>query len=139
MYQPPALTDIDTTTIDKKIIGQVNELVASFLKRDLIDNEQVAGTRLEDLGLDSLDRMELALRIEQQFGFQSDDVVETLGGLWSLADGKLAAGSAVKETLAVPKNWASSVTPMVGKNYSGKSPWLLDETCLLYTSPSPRD
>ena len=64
VYQPPALTDIDTTTIDKKIIGQVNELVASFLKRDLIDNEQVAGTRLEDLGLDSLDRMELALRIE---------------------------------------------------------------------------
>ncbi|HAO73000.1 MAG TPA: hypothetical protein DCR06_10390, partial [Planctomycetaceae bacterium] len=94
VYQSPAMTDIDTTTIDEKIIGQVNELVASFLKRDLIDNEQVAGTRLEDLGLDSLDRMELALRIEQQFGFQSDDVVETLGGLWSLADGKLAAGSA---------------------------------------------
>ena len=70
------MTDIETTTIDEKIIGQVNELVASFLKRDLIDNEQVAGTRLEDLGLDSLDRMELALRIEQQFGFQSDDVVE---------------------------------------------------------------
>ena len=127
-YQSATVADIDTASIDKKTISQVNELVALFLKRDLVHEEQSASTRLEDLGLDSLDRMELALRIEQQFGFQSDDVVETLGGLWSLADGKLAAGTAAKETLVVPKNWASSVSPMVGQNTSGKSPWLLDET-----------
>ena len=125
--QPPSPILI-LAAIDKKTIGQVNELVASFLKRDLVDEEQVASTRLEDLGLDSLDRMELALRIEQQFGFQSDDVVETLGALWGLADGKLNAGAGSNKVLAVPKNWSSSVLPAVGQNGSGKSPWLLDET-----------
>ena len=62
-YQTPTATDIDTDSINKKTIGQVNELVELFLKRDLIDSEQVSGTRLEDLGLDSLDRMDLALRM----------------------------------------------------------------------------
>ncbi|MEO2041241.1 MAG: 1-acyl-sn-glycerol-3-phosphate acyltransferase, partial [Pirellulales bacterium] len=127
-YQTPATTDIDTHAIDQKTMKQVNELVALFLKRDLIDSEQVSGTRLEDLGLDSLDRMDLALRIEQQFGFQSDDVVETLGGLWSLADGKLASRTAAEKTMVVPKNWFSSMTPEVGQNATGRSPWLLDET-----------
>ena len=126
-YQTPAALDIDTDSIDKKTIGQVNELVELFLKRDLIDSEQVSGTRLEDLGLDSLDRMDLALRIEQQFGFQSDEVVETLGGLWSLADGKLASRTA-ENNLVVPKNWFSSMAPAVGQNVTGKSRWLLDET-----------
>ncbi len=126
-YQTPTATDIDTDSINKKTIGQVNELVELFLKRDLIDSEQVSGTRLEDLGLDSLDRMDLALRIEQQFGFQSDEVVETLGGLWSLADGKLASRTA-GNNLVVPKNWFSSMAPEVGQNVTGKSPWLLDET-----------
>ena len=126
-YQTPAALDIDTDSIDKKTIGQVNELVELFLKRDLIDSEQVSGTRLEDLGLDSLDRMDLALRIEQQFGFQSDEVVETLGGLWSLADGKLASRTA-ENNLVVPKNWFSSMAPVVGQNVTGKSRWLLDET-----------
>ena len=126
-YQTPTATDIDTDSINKKTIGQVNELVELFLKRDLIDSEQVSGTRLEDLGLDSLDRMDLALRIEQQFGFQSDEVVETLGGLWSLADGKLASRT-TGNNLVVPKNWFSSMAPEVGQNVTGKSPWLLDET-----------
>lgn len=126
-YQTPAATDIDTDSINTKTIGQVNELVELFLKRDLIDSEQVSDTRLEDLGLDSLDRMDLALRIEQQFGFQSDEVVETLGGLWSLADGKLASRSA-ENNVVVPKNWFSSITTDVGQNVAGKSPWLLDET-----------
>ncbi len=127
-YQSAVVADIDTAAIDKKTIVQVNDLVASFLKRDLVNEEQVPSTRLEDLGLDSLDRMELALRIEQQFGFQSDDVVETLGALWGLADGKLNAGAGSDKVLAVPKNWSSSVLPAVGQNGSGKSPWLLDET-----------
>ena len=127
-YQSSATTDIDASTINTKVIRQVNELVAVYLKRDLVDTEQVAGTPLEDLGLDSLDRMELALRIEQQFGFQSDEVVETLGGLWSLADGKLNAATVPKKTVEVPKSWFSSVTPEVGRYSTGKSQWLLDET-----------
>ncbi len=123
-YAPAQAETVDAASIASKTIGQVNELVASFLKRDLDESECQAATRLEDLGLDSLDRMELALRIEQQFGFQSDAVVDTLGGLWALADGKLAGPETVKP-LAVPKAWFA---PMAGGTSRSGADWLLDET-----------
>ena len=47
---------------------------------------------LERLGLDSLERMDLALHIEDRFGFRSDRVADTLGELWALAEGQLSAG-----------------------------------------------
>jgi long-chain-fatty-acid--[acyl-carrier-protein] ligase len=50
--------------------------------------------------------MELALTIEQQFGFRSDTVVDTLGGLWALADGKLASTSATSRHAAAPPAWS---------------------------------
>ena len=127
-YQSAATKGIDVDTITPKTIEQVNELVASFLKRDLSDHERLAETKLEEIGLDSLDRMELALRIEQQFGFQSDAVVETLGSLWALADGKLVSNRPSGKKDAVPKNWFSGVVPGIGQNAAGKSPWLLDDT-----------
>jgi long-chain-fatty-acid--[acyl-carrier-protein] ligase len=46
-----------------------------------------AGTGLDALGLDSLDRMEISLAIEERFGFRSDGVSETVGDLWVLAEG----------------------------------------------------
>ena len=39
------------------------------------------------LGLDSLDAMELTLAVEQRFGFSGDKVPTTLGELWALAEG----------------------------------------------------
>ena len=78
-YRPATTPRIDAASLSPKTIRQVNELVASFLKRDLSDSENAVDTTLEALGLDSLDRMELALRIEQQFGFRSSTVVSTLG------------------------------------------------------------
>ena len=46
---------------------------------------------LERLGLDSLERMDLALHIEDRFGFRSDRVADTLGELWALAKGNFPA------------------------------------------------
>lgn len=46
-----------------------------------------AGTGLDTLGLDSLDCMEISLAVEERFGFRSDDVPETVGDLWVLAEG----------------------------------------------------
>ena len=39
------------------------------------------------LGMDSLDAMEVTLAVEQRFGFRSDKVPTTLGELWALAEG----------------------------------------------------
>ena len=104
-YRPATTPRIDAASLSPKTIRQVNELVASFLKRDLSDSENAVDTTLEALGLDSLDRMELALRIEQQFGFRSSTVVSTLGELWALADGKLSDGDGGLAPLDVSKSW----------------------------------
>ena len=97
---------VDPATISPKTIRLVNELLAAHLKRDLAPDELQAETRFDAIGLDSLDRMELALTIEQQFGFRSDTVVDTLGGLWALADGKLASTSATSRPVAAPPAWS---------------------------------
>jgi long-chain-fatty-acid--[acyl-carrier-protein] ligase len=96
---------VDPATISPKTIRLVNELLAAHLKRDLAPDELQAQTRFDAIGLDSLDRMELALTIEQQFGFRSDTVVDTLGGLWALADGKLASTSATSRHASAPPAW----------------------------------
>lgn len=128
-YRPAVTAQIDAASLNPKTIAQVNELAASFLKRDLEPAENAADTTLEALGLDSLDRMELALRIEQQFGFHSSAVVSTLGELWALADGKLSDGDGSLPPLDVPSNWfASSKYPQPAGLHAGVNGWLLADT-----------
>jgi acyl-CoA synthetase (AMP-forming)/AMP-acid ligase II/acyl carrier protein len=117
---------IDTSAVDPKTAALVNDLVASFVKRDLDAAEAVATAKLEDLGLDSLDRMELALRIEQQFGFRSNTVVDTLGGLWALASGSLPTEPADAKPLEVPAAWFAASRATAS---NGEPPeWLLAAT-----------
>jgi acyl-CoA synthetase (AMP-forming)/AMP-acid ligase II/1-acyl-sn-glycerol-3-phosphate acyltransferase/acyl carrier protein len=99
---------IDPATISPKTIRLVNELLAAHLKRELSPDELRPDTRFDAIGLDSLDRMELALTIENQFGFRSDTVVDTLGGLWALADGRLAAGAGAQKPAVAPPAWSQT-------------------------------
>ncbi len=58
------------------------EILEEKLKRPLDRRrEKQPATLLEKLGLDSLDRMDLAQTIEQRFGFRSDQVATTVGEL----------------------------------------------------------
>lgn len=99
---------VDPASIAPKTIRLVNDLVASHLKRELAPDELQPETRFDAIGLDSLDRMELALTIEQQFGFRSDAVVDTLGGLWALADGKFATAAGPSRAAAAPVAWTKT-------------------------------
>jgi long-chain-fatty-acid--[acyl-carrier-protein] ligase len=65
----------------------VAEILTHKLGRPLTEKEQQAETKFDQLGLDSLDRTELTLAVEQRFGFSSDQVPETLGQLWAVAQG----------------------------------------------------
>ena len=49
--------------------------------------EDKPSTTFDQLGLDSLDRMEVTLTVEQQFGFHGDQVPVAIGQLWMLAQG----------------------------------------------------
>ncbi|RMF41118.1 MAG: hypothetical protein D6753_10215 [Planctomycetota bacterium] len=103
----------EVASIDPATISLVTQLIESHLGRELDPAEQQAATPLESLGLDSLDRMDLALKIEHQFGFRSDDVARTLGDLWALADGKLASDAATKAaSLRPPKLWMRTRPPV---------------------------
>ena len=99
-----SLPSIDPATIDPKTIRLVNDLVQGHLGRELDPHELAFDTTLEALGMDSLDRMDATLKVEQQFGFHNASVLNTLGELWALADGKLSGG-VKEEAIPVPAAW----------------------------------
>lgn len=87
--RPRAQEAVDDGRIKPATKTAVRELIEERLGRPLPEDEEQAQTLLEQIGLDSLARMEVALAVEDRFGFRSDRVPETLGELWALAEGVL--------------------------------------------------
>jgi long-chain-fatty-acid--[acyl-carrier-protein] ligase len=87
-----SLEEVDVSQIKPAIREAVAHTIADKLGRPLTDDELKPETTFDRLGLDSLDRMELTLRIEQQYGFTSDQVPTTLGQMWALAQGLVQKG-----------------------------------------------
>jgi long-chain-fatty-acid--[acyl-carrier-protein] ligase len=79
--------DTDSAEIKPETKQAVAEIVSQKLGRSLTEKEQQANTTLDDLGLDSLDGMELALAVEKRFNVSSNQVPENLGQLWAAAQG----------------------------------------------------
>lgn len=111
---------VDLSKVKAKTIDHVNELLQTHLKRELTADELRAESTLESLGMDSLDRMDFALRIEQQFGFRSGQVVSTVGQLWALADGQLIGGA--QAAVPVSTLWKRKTSPL------GRAPEVLANT-----------
>lgn len=88
----PVTAEVDVSSVKPATITAVSEMVAEKLKRPLTDAETKPDTTFAQLGIDSLDSMEITLQVEQRFGFSGDTVPTTLGHLWALADGKLDRG-----------------------------------------------
>ncbi len=85
-FQPALRVPVDGSAISSQTIQQVNQLVENLLGRTLASNELQADTNLENLGLDSLDRVELMLQIQSHYGHHEEPVPETLAGLWRCAE-----------------------------------------------------
>ncbi|VTU00532.1 bifunctional protein aas : Acylglycerophosphoethanolamine acyltransferase OS=Blastopirellula marina DSM 3645 GN=DSM3645_02118 PE=4 SV=1: Acyltransferase: PP-binding: AMP-binding [Gemmataceae bacterium] len=84
---PPAPKEFDLSKVKPETKEAVAHLVAEKIKRPLADSENRAETTLGQLGMDSLDAMDVTLSVEQRFGFSSDAVPKSLGELWALAEG----------------------------------------------------
>jgi acyl-CoA synthetase (AMP-forming)/AMP-acid ligase II/1-acyl-sn-glycerol-3-phosphate acyltransferase/acyl carrier protein len=98
-----AAAEVDLSKVRPATIQAVKVLIEEHLGRPLDSDAERPETPLGQIGLDSLDRMDIALKIEDRFGFHSDQVAETLGGLWALAEGLLTgSGDGVPP---VPKAW----------------------------------
>jgi long-chain-fatty-acid--[acyl-carrier-protein] ligase len=81
----PAGADLSRVQAETKMA--VAQILARRLGRPLTAAEERPAATFDQLGLDSLDRMEVTLAVEQQFGFHGDRVPATLGQLWALAQG----------------------------------------------------
>lgn len=92
-YPPPwSAGELDLSKIRDETKTAVAHLVEDKLGRTLTPDENRADTSFADLGVDSLDGMEITLAVEQQFGFTSGLVPTTLGQLWALAEGIVEKG-----------------------------------------------
>ncbi|MCE0498406.1 MAG: AMP-binding protein [Methylacidiphilales bacterium] len=101
--QLPAAREVPLEKITSATRQAVCDILEEKLKRPLTEAERNPATLLENLGLDSLDRMDIAQTIEQRFGFRTEQVAITLAELWALAQGLIEAASA--PPIAVPKIW----------------------------------
>ena len=123
-YPKPKLTrDIPLDNITPATQQAVIEILEEKLKRPMTDDEKQPATLLEKLGLDSLDRMDLAQTIEQRFSFRSDMVATTVGELGALAQGLVAVDSG--EPIAVPAAWTAP-RAQEEEAFSVKAPTILE-------------
>jgi long-chain-fatty-acid--[acyl-carrier-protein] ligase len=83
---------VDLTKIKPETKEAVNHIIADKLRRPLNPDDLKPETTLDQLGLDSLDRMDVMLHVEHQFGFTGDEVPSNLGQIWALAQGLIEKG-----------------------------------------------
>lgn len=81
------LAEADLTGVKSEVRAEVLLILEEKIKRPLAEDQLSPETTLDALGLDSLDRMELSLQIEQRFGFATDQVPGTIGQCLALAAG----------------------------------------------------
>jgi long-chain-fatty-acid--[acyl-carrier-protein] ligase len=96
--------DFDPRPVRPETREAVLSLLSDRLQRPLTESEQRPETRLDELGLDSLDRMDLSLQVERQFGFSGDQGCETVGQLLALAEGRARR----KPPAPPPPEWSST-------------------------------
>jgi len=92
-YPPPVrAVEFDLSGIKPATKHAVADIIGDKLKRPITDAENRPEMKFTDLGLDSLDGMEVTLAVEQRFGFTGDAVPESVGQLWALAEGLAQKG-----------------------------------------------
>ncbi len=110
----PERRELNLQQVKPEVKTAVSDMLAEKVGDDRREALRTPETTLDSLGLDSLDRMELSLSIEQRFGFSSDVVPATVGDFWALAQGLMETappkpapaewfgGAATDEPLQVP-------------------------------------
>jgi long-chain-fatty-acid--[acyl-carrier-protein] ligase len=85
--KPKGLDEVDLARITPETKAEVVHIIERRLNRPLIEGEKDPETTLDQLGMDSLDRMAVTLDVEQRFGFSGEQVPVNEGQLWALAQG----------------------------------------------------
>ena len=83
----PSEIELDLSKVKPETKQAVAHFIEEKLKRPLAENENAGDKTFSQLGLDSLDAMEVSLQVEQRFGFTGESVPTSIGQLWALAEG----------------------------------------------------
>src|SRR5262249_32617694 len=94
----------DVSQVTPVTRAEVVQMVEDHLGAPLTVADKRAETVLEQVGLDSLGRMEVALAVEQRFGFSGPEAPTTRGELWLLAQGLAEAAPPVP----APAAWSNT-------------------------------
>jgi len=103
--------EVDLSKIRPATRDAVHAFIEEYLGTSLSDEEKRPGNRLEQIGLDSIGRMDIALKIEDRFGFRSDRIADTLGELYALAEGLLTGSDEGPQS--APAAWNRPLTGML--------------------------
>lgn len=98
-------SEVDAKKITADTKAAIADMFHEKFAREIEVEQNVARMKLANLGLDSLDSMELSLAIEDRFGFASENVPTTLGDLWMLAQGLLDTAP----TKPAPPQWFNEI------------------------------
>ncbi len=88
-YPPPPAADLafDLSKVKSATQDAVRQMLAEKLGRELRAENCAAEMKLEALGLDSLESMDVTMAIEQRFNVSCQRVPLLVGDLWALAEG----------------------------------------------------
>ncbi len=89
---PPHAAGCDPGRVKPATKQAVADLLAEKLKRPLTPEENAPDVTFQQLGLDSLDAMEVSLDVERRFGFSGQAMPLSVGQLWALAEGLADTG-----------------------------------------------
>ena len=88
-YPPPPAAELafDLSKVKPATQETVRQLLSEKLARQVSAGDCAAETKLEALGLDSLESMDVTMAIEQRFNVSCQRVPLLVGDLWALAEG----------------------------------------------------
>jgi long-chain-fatty-acid--[acyl-carrier-protein] ligase len=129
-FPPPhADAQLDLSAVKAEVKQTVADLIAEKIKRPLTEAENRPETTFLDLGIDSLDGMDITLHVEQRFGFAGDQVPQSIGQLWALGAGLAVRGAAKPP----PKVWFKPPVEKGGIGILGDTvPEAFVRRCLLH-------
>ncbi|HSQ55730.1 MAG TPA: AMP-binding protein, partial [Gemmata sp.] len=84
---PPKPREFDLAKVKPETQAAVAQFIEEKIKRPLSEKENLPETTIGQLGIDSLDAMDITLAVEERFGFTSDSVPKSIGEFWALAEG----------------------------------------------------
>ncbi len=101
---PPSIEAVDLTRIKPETREAANQLILQKLKAvrpNATEDQLKPDVTLDQLGMNSLVRMDLQLAVERRFGFTADETPLTVGQVWALAQGIARKGP----TRPPPPEW----------------------------------